>query len=205
VLASVFDPRVRFAAGRGVRGVPGVPRACTGSDRAGMLLLPRPVGCPCWSGGCGQDGEALPGFTLRTIHRSPSGQFSVLDSRPVISAVSLSSSMLPSWQVPGFNAPAGTLPMASSSAPVIIHPVVNSTVFRLEFRDSRCLTRSWLAPAPSTRARILRRNRDGTCFSASASTSLWSVNVFDPAFPGRSFMARHSRVLAHQAPSGWKP
>ena len=55
---------------------------------------------------------------------------------------------------------------------------------------------SWLAPAPSTRTRIFRRNRAGTCRIAAASTSLWSVNVFDPALPGRSSMARHSRVLA---------
>ena len=55
--------------------------------------------------------------------------------------------------------------------------------------------RSWLAPAPSTRTRILRRNRAGTCRRAAASTSLWSVKVFDPALPGRSSMARHSRVL----------
>ena len=95
--------------------------------------------------------------------------------------------------------------MASSSAAVIIHPVVNSSVFRFEDRDSRCLIRSWLAPAPSTRTMALRRNRDGTCFRASASTSLWSVNVFDPALPGLSFMARHSRVFRHQAPNGWKP
>ena len=95
--------------------------------------------------------------------------------------------------------------MASSSAAVIIQPQVNSTFRRGEDRDSRCLMRSWLAPAPSTRTRILRRNRAGTCRSAAASTSLWSVNVFDPALPGRSSMARHSRVFAHQAPSGWKP
>jgi hypothetical protein len=63
--------------------------------------------------------------------------------------------------------------------------------------------RSWLAPAPSTRTRMARRNRAGTCFSAAASTSLWSVNVFDPALPGRSSMFRHSRVFAHQAASGW--
>ena len=65
--------------------------------------------------------------------------------------------------------------------------------------------RSWLAPAPSTRTRIFLRNRAGTCRRAAASTSLWSVKVFEPAFPGRSSMARHSRVLASQAPSGWKP
>jgi hypothetical protein len=57
--------------------------------------------------------------------------------RPVISAMSLSFSALPSWPVPGFHAPAGTWPMASSSAAVIIHPQVNSTVFRGEDRDSR--------------------------------------------------------------------
>ena len=55
---------------------------------------------------------------------------------------------------------------------------------------------SWLAPAPSTRTRIFRRNRAGTCRMAAASTSLWSVKVFEPALPGRSSMARHSRVLA---------
>jgi hypothetical protein len=65
--------------------------------------------------------------------------------------------------------------------------------------------RSWLAPAPSTRRRILRRNREGTWRIAAVRTSLWSVNVFDPALPGRSSMARHSRVLRHQAASGWKP
>ena len=62
--------------------------------------------------------------------------------------------------------------------------------------------RSWLAPAPSTRTMILRRNREGTCFRAAASTSSWSVKVFEPALPGLSFMARHSRVLRHQAPKG---
>ena len=95
--------------------------------------------------------------------------------------------------------------MASSSAAVIIQPQVNSTVRRGEDIDSRCLTSSWLAPAPSTRTRIFRRNRAGTWQIAAASTSRWSVNVFDPALPGRSSIARHSRVFAAQAPSGWKP
>ena len=90
----------------------------------------------------------------------------------MISATSLSASTVPSWQVPGFHAPAGTLAMACSSAAVIIHPVVNSTFLRFELRDSRCSTRSWLAPAPSTRTMIFQRNRDGTCRSAAASTSL---------------------------------
>ena len=40
---------------------------------------------------------------------------------------------------------------------------------------------------------------------AAASTSRWSVNVFEPALPGRSSIARHSRVFRHHAPSGWKP
>ena len=95
--------------------------------------------------------------------------------------------------------------MASSSAAVIVQPQVNSSLRRGEVRKCRWPMRSWLAPAPSTRTRILRRNRAGTCRIAAASTSLWSVNVFDPAFPGRSSMARHSRVFRHQAPSGWKP
>jgi stress-induced morphogen len=49
------------------------------------------------------------------------------------------------------------------------------------------------------------RNRAGTCAIAAASTSMWSVTVFDPALPGRSSIARHSAVFASQAPSGWKP
>ena len=64
--------------------------------------------------------------------------------------------------------------------------------------------RSWLAPAPSTRTSIFRRRVPGTWRIAAVRTSWWSVNVFDPALPGRSFMARHSRVLRHQA-RGWKP
>jgi hypothetical protein len=56
-----------------------------------------------------------------------------------------------------------------------------------------------------TRTMTLRRNREGTCFKAAASTFSWSVKVFEPALPGLSFMARHSRVLQHQAPKGWKP
>ena len=65
--------------------------------------------------------------------------------------------------MPGFHAPAGTGLIASSSAAVIIHPQVNSTFRRPSRSASRCLTRSWLAPAPSTRTRIFRRNRAGTC------------------------------------------
>ena len=61
---------------------------------------------------------------------------------------------------------------------------------------------SWLAPAPSTRTMIFFRNRAGTCRTAAASTSLWSANVFEPALPGRSSIARHSRVFATQAPKG---
>ena len=77
------------------------------------------------------------GFTRRAIHRRPSGQFPARLIRPVISATSLSSSIVPSWQVPGFHAPAGTCRIASSSAAVIIHPLVNSTFRRAEDRDSR--------------------------------------------------------------------
>src|SRR5690349_24685273 len=119
--------------------------------------------------------------------------------------MSLSSSALPSWVIPGFHAPAGRRRMASSSAAMMVQPQVNSSFFLGVDRDSRWVMRSWLAPAPSTRTRTLRRNRAGTCFRAAASTSLWSVNVFDPALPGLSSMCRHSRVLAHQAASGWKP
>ena len=92
--------------------------------------------------------------------------------------------------------------MASSSAAVIIQPQVNSAFRRGEDMASRCLMSSWLAPAPSTRTRIFARNRAGTCRMAAASTSLWSVNVFEPALPGRSSMARHSRVFAAHAPNG---
>ena len=88
---------------------------------------------------------------------------------------------------------------------MIIHPQVMSIVRRGDDSDSRCLMSSWLAPAPSTRTRILARNRGGTWRIAAASTSLWSANVFEPALPGRSSMARHSRVFAAHAPNGWKP
>ena len=47
--------------------------------------------------------------------------------------------------------------------------------------------------------------RAGTCAIAAASTSIWSATMFDPALPGRSSIARHSRVFASQAPSGRKP
>ena len=77
------------------------------------------------------------GFTRRAIQRRPPGQFPARPIRPVISATSLSSSALPSWAVPGFHASCGTCRMASSSAAVIIHPQVNSTIFRGEDRDSR--------------------------------------------------------------------
>ena len=90
----------------------------------------------------------------------------------MISATSLSSSRLPSCAVPGSHAPPGTCRIASSSLPVIIHPQVNSSVFLGDDSVSRCLTRSWLAPAPSIRTRTFRRNPAGTCLSALSSTSL---------------------------------
>ena len=77
------------------------------------------------------------GFTRRTIHRSPSGQFPARLIRPVISAACLSSSIRPSWPMPGFHAPAGTCRIASSSAAVIIQPQVNSRIRRGEDIDSR--------------------------------------------------------------------
>ena len=83
--------------------------------------------------------------------------------------------------------------MASSSAAVIIQPQVNSRIRRGEDSVSRCLTSSWLAPAPSTRTRIFRRNRAGTCRIAAASTSLWSVNVFEPGVAGAQ---QHRQALA---------
>ena len=43
------------------------------------------------------------------------------------------------WPVPGFHAHAGTCRIASSSAAVIIHPQVASTVRRTDDRDSMCL------------------------------------------------------------------
>ena len=92
----------------------------------------------------------------------------------MISATSLSSSIAPSWVMPGFHAPAGSAMMAASSAAVIIQPQVNSTALRGEDMPSRCLIRSWLAPTPSTRTMIFRRNLAGTCRTAAASTSRWS-------------------------------
>ncbi len=70
------------------------------------------------------------GFTRRAIQWSPSGQFSARDSRPVISATSLSSSAVPSWRTPGFHAWPGAAMIAASSLPVIIQPQVNSSVLR---------------------------------------------------------------------------
>jgi hypothetical protein len=64
---------------------------------------------------------------------------------------------------------------------------------------------SWLAPAPSTRTSSFDRIREGICRIAAVSTARWSAKVFEPALPGRSSIARLSAVLAHQAPSGWKP
>jgi hypothetical protein len=52
---------------------------------------------------------------------------------------------------------------------------------------------SWLAPAPPAQTRIFRRDWAGTYRIAAASTSRWSVNVFDPALPGRGSIAGHSR------------
>ena len=77
------------------------------------------------------------GLTRRAIHRRPPGQLPARPFRPVISATSLSSSMLPSWVMPGFYASPETWRIASSSAAVIIHPLVNSTARRGEDRDSR--------------------------------------------------------------------
>jgi hypothetical protein len=51
--------------------------------------------------------------------------------------------------------------MACSSASVIIQPQVNSTVRRRVDRDSRWVTRSWLAPAPSIRISSFDRHRAG--------------------------------------------
>ena len=51
---------------------------------------------------------------------------------------------------------------------------------------------------------LLRKAADQAGLAA-ASTSRWSVNVLEPAFPGRSSIARHSRVLEQHAPNGWKP
>jgi hypothetical protein len=115
------------------------------------------------------------------------------------------SSALPSWAVPGFHAPAGTFPVASSSAAVIIHPQVNSAVRRGEDSDSGRSDEIAAGAGPVDADEDLLPEPGRTCRSAAAGTSLLSANVFDPAFPGRSSMARHSRVLASQAPSGWMP
>jgi hypothetical protein len=112
---------------------------------------------------------------------------------------SLSCPVPPSWAMPGFRAPAGIWRMASSSVMVIIQPQVNGRARRSEDRDSRCLASSWLAPAPPTRMRILRRNRAGTCPIAAASTSLWPVNVSEPALPRAQ---QHGQALADTGEPG---
>jgi pimeloyl-ACP methyl ester carboxylesterase len=64
--------------------------------------------------------ERMPGrqivLTRRTIQRGPSGRFPARLIRCVISATALSSSMLPSWAMPGFHAEAGSCRIACSSA-----------------------------------------------------------------------------------------
>ena len=94
--------------------------------------------------------------------------------------------------------------MACSSDWVMAHPQVNSTVRRRDDSDSRCLMSSWLAPAPSTRTSSFDRIREGPPERRGQHREVVGEG-FDPAFPGRSSMARHSRVLEHHAASGWKP
>src|ERR1700722_21005255 len=61
--------------------------------------------------------------------------------------------------------------MASSSVAMMVQPRVTRAFFLGDDRASRCPMRSCLAPAPSTRTRIWRRNRAGACRRAAASTS----------------------------------
>jgi hypothetical protein len=97
---------------------------------------------------------------------------------------------------------AGRAATAVSSAPVIVHPTVYRTVRRLVLSAAMCVRRSWVAPAPSIRISSFARAPGGICPIASLSTRIWPVTVFDPALPGRSSIARDSRVLAHHAASG---
>ena len=50
------------------------------------------------------------GLTRRAIQRKPSGQFPARLIRCVTSAISLSSSTVPSWAMPGFHVSRGELP-----------------------------------------------------------------------------------------------
>ena len=109
------------------------------------------------------------GLTRRMIQRSPGGQFPALLIRPVISATSLSSSACPSWVTPGFHAAAGTCRMSSSSAPVMVQPLVNSSFPPGISRVIMCVMKSWLVPAPSSRTMTFRRKAAGTCRSAADS------------------------------------
>lgn len=99
----------------------------------------------------------------------------------------------------------GSRARAASSSAVIFQPVVKRTVRRLVFRSRRCSCRTWVAPAPSPLTRIFAVEAPVTREGASARTRRWSLVVLEPALPGRSSMARHSEVFAHQAASGWNP
>src|SRR5665647_1490607 len=55
----------------------------------------------------------------------------------------------------------------------------------------------WVDPAPSMRTRTdLPARPPGSWASAAVITAMWSVVVFDPAFPGRSAIANSSPVPA---------
>ena len=82
------------------------------------------------------------GLVRRAIHRKPCGQSAARLVRWVISATAVSFCTVPSWSTACFHADAGSFLIAASSASVIIHPQVNSTVRRRVPNDSRCLTRS---------------------------------------------------------------
>ena len=95
--------------------------------------------------------------------------------------------------------------MASSSAAVIIQPQVNSTDPPRGGQGQQVLHELVAGAGPVDADQDLLPEPGRDLPDRRGSTSLWSANVFDPALPGRRSMARHSRVLASRAPSGWKP
>lgn len=69
---------------------------------------------------------------------------------------------------------------------------------------SRWTSRLWLTPVLVRADQYLAADLAGTCSNATASTSLWLVNVSGLTLPGRSSIVRHSHVLVHHTASGWK-
>ena len=141
-----------------------------------------------WAPGCGR--------STRAITRIPAGQDARFN-KPVSSATQAPSRTSPSASSAGDHAVSGIF--ASSSA------VCSGSPNPTEYDSRRAVSQSsssWVEPAPSTRISTERPERwpawlsAGSCLSAWRITVMWSVAVFEPAFPLRSSIATGSPVTA---------